>query len=410
METWKRNLLVIWIAQFFSILGFGLGLPFAPFYIQTLGEYSDSEVKFYAGLFMAAAALPMAIMGPIWGILSDRHGRKIMLLRASFCACVIIFAMGLVHDVKLLILLRFFQGALTGTVTAAMTLVVTGSPEKHHGLAMGWISAAIMTGMTSASFVGGFLADAFGYRVPFYIGGALLFTAGTIVALFVEENFTPPEKASIPMDQRLRGAREALGLAAPILVILMLVAFTRMFDRPMFPLLIQHLQGGKLEGAASITGIAEGVAAIAATLSGLCFGRLSDRFSPMKIGRLTALGAGLFMLLIGLAGSLFWVIPLRFCMYFFAGGMDPMFQAWLARTTPEKRRGAVMGLAVSARSGGWLFAPLLSAWIANQWTLKSVFVVGPALFLLLIPAMTILGNRVRATTVEETTEQVAADS
>ncbi len=396
MVNWKRNLAVVWISQFCSLMGFGMSLPFSSYYIQTLGVTEPDAIKFWSGIFVAAACLPLAIMGPIWGMLADRYGRKPMLLRANFSAAVIIGMMALVQNVETLILLRVLQGALTGTVTASMTLVVATAPEHRHGVAMGWLSAAVFSGMTTAAFVGGFLADTVGYRFTFVVSGVMLLIAGLVILLFAQEEFVAPPRARQTLRERWSLRFRLLGPSLPILTILFAMALATQFDTAMFPLLVQELRGGQLEGSASVTGGLNAMGAIGAMLSGLVFGRLADRWAPGLIGRFTAFGAGFFLLLIGLSSSFNVLFPARLGMYFFAGGMDPVFQSWLSRTTPESRRGTVLGLSVTSRSVGWLLAPLLSQWVARTWSIGMVFLVGPFLFWLLIPLIGIMGRRVKA--------------
>lgn len=121
MINWKRNLAILWIGQFLSIMGFQFGLPFAPYYIQSLGITDPVALKMWVALFAAAAPLAFAVFSPIWGALADRFGRKSMLIRAYLGGALVLSLMGTVHHAESLITLRILQGALTGTVTATQT-------------------------------------------------------------------------------------------------------------------------------------------------------------------------------------------------------------------------------------------------------------------------------------------------
>ena len=129
MEDWKRNLYVIWVAELVAIAGFSFVFPFQPYYVQELGVTDLKQVEFWSGLLFAAQAIPMAIFAPIWGSLSDRYGRKLMVERAMFGGAVVLAAMGLVQNVQQLVILRVIQGALTGTVAAATSLVASSTPR-----------------------------------------------------------------------------------------------------------------------------------------------------------------------------------------------------------------------------------------------------------------------------------------
>jgi len=87
-----------------------------------------------------------------------------------------------------------------------------------------------------------------------------------------------------------------------------------------------------------------------------------------------------------------WCFPFlfatRFCTAFCAGGLDPVFQIWLSKITPERERGFIFGWAATARAIGWMFAPLISgavAWLAG---VRTIFFAAAAFFFLLVPLIT----------------------
>src|SRR5882757_8162705 len=81
MAAWERTAWICAATQFVTLVGFGLGLPFLPMYVQALGVTERSEVAIWSGVLSGSAALTMAVLAPIWGLLSDRYGRKPMLIR-----------------------------------------------------------------------------------------------------------------------------------------------------------------------------------------------------------------------------------------------------------------------------------------------------------------------------------------
>lgn len=174
MEQWKSNLYILWIAQIISLTSFGFGLPFMPFYIQDLGVTDPTTLKLYTGLLSAAPAVTMAIMAPVWGLLSDRYGRKIMIQRAMFTAFFIIGLMGMVSQVWQLLILRLMQGFFTGTITASSTFVAANTPNNKLSYALGFLSSSTFIGYSLGPFIGGFVAEYFGYRISFLLGAVLM--------------------------------------------------------------------------------------------------------------------------------------------------------------------------------------------------------------------------------------------
>ena len=134
MVTWKKNFIVVWFSQFLSIMGFAFAMPFAPFFMQELGVTEPAKLKMWVALFAAAAPVTLAILAPFWGLLADRYGRRIMLLRANFAAAIVVALMGTVHSAAALVGLRLFQGVFTGTVAAAQTMVSVQAPPHRQQL------------------------------------------------------------------------------------------------------------------------------------------------------------------------------------------------------------------------------------------------------------------------------------
>ena len=391
---WRQNLAAIWLSQFLSIMGFSFALPFAPYYIQQLGVTDPTALKLWVSAFAAATPLSLALSQPIWGAAADRFGRRRMLVRANLAGALVLMLMASVRSVEALVALRLVQGAFTGTVTAAQTLVAAGTPQRRNGLALGALSAAVFSGTMAGASLGGWFADAFGYRATFYAAAGLIMLAGLLVMLFTREDFVPPsleDQEPIPPHLSLRG----LGMALPILVLIAAMAGVRQFDMALLPLLVQDIHGG-VAGAARWTGILFAVASMGGLLAGPLLGYLADRSSPDRIARICSVGAALTMIPQGLAHAFVTLVPARFGMMFFAGGLDPVFQIWLAKVTPPDRRGVVFGWSSTARSLGWFAAPLISGVLAATIGLRSIYFINAALFLLLLPLINAVVRKMAA--------------
>lgn len=152
---WKQNLFIMWVSQFVSNVGFSLSLPFAPFYLRSLGLADEGRVRAYAAMAAALSNLAFALMAPIWGVLADRYGRKNMVLRATFGGAMIVLLMGMARSPFWFVLLRCCQGLFTGTVSASMTLVASGTPARRQGFALGFLSTSVFSGDMTGLFLGG---------------------------------------------------------------------------------------------------------------------------------------------------------------------------------------------------------------------------------------------------------------
>lgn len=395
MIAWQRNISFIIASQFIALMAFSFAMPFVPFYLQEMGVNDPHELKMWIALFNSAAPLSFAVFSPIWGALGDRYGRRLMLLRANFGGVLVLFLMGVATSPTMLIGLRLLQGVLTGTMTAAITMVSVHTPEKRSGFALGILSSAVSSGIMCGVFVGGIFADLFGYRMAFFASSGIMLVAGFLVLFGIEE-YVPKRRNA---DESLPGLRfipRNLGAAGSILLLVAVIGFVMHFDISWMPLLVQEIHGS-LRGASFWTGSLAAVAGFAGLLAGPIIGRLADRVTPPMIARISSIGAGFMSIVMGVAGNFPLLFGMRFCGAFFAGGLDPVFQIWLSKVTPEKDRGFVFGWAGTARAIGWMFSPLVSgavAWLAG---VRAIFFVAAVFYFLLVPLIGFIVRRLEKT-------------
>jgi len=385
--AWRRNLVFVWFAQVLSLMGFAFAMSFAAYYIQALGVTDSDAVKMWNGLYQAAGPLAFGVMGPIWGALGDRFGRRLMMLRACLAASVIVYLMGCVSSVEQLIFLRLMQGMFTGTVSAAMTLVATTTPGRHHGVALGSLQTSIVVGWMGGSALGGYLADRIGYATTMKFGGVLLLVSALIVLLGVKEDFRKPNGEEAVSSDSDNGQAGTLVGVLPIMALFLCVSLARRFDMAILPLFVQELNGGQLAGSATRMGQLGAACSVAVALSAVVFGYLTDRLTPARIAIVSVLFGSVCTASQFLVGSFGGLVVARLCVSVAMGGLDPACQVWLTRSTIESRRGRLIGYSTSARSLGWIIASLSSAYIATRVGVRPVFLIGGALLLLMVPVI-----------------------
>ncbi len=393
MKHWRKNLIGIWFSQFLSLMGFFFAMPFAPFYLQELGITDPVELKVWVSIFAVASPLAFAVFAPIWGYVSDRYGRRPMLLRATLGAAVVLTLMGTAQSPQFLVFCRVLQGVLTGTMVAAQTMVSVSAPQNRRGMALGSLNAAVFGGMMTGVFVGGVFAELFGYRNAFFVAAVITIISSLFVLFGTTETFVrqPADAEKVPAKAPPSGEVRT-GMVA-FLFLTGIVAMIIHFDAPWLPLLVQEIHKS-LEGSALRTGALGAAGAVAGMLSGLILGRLTDRLRPQIVACTATLGAALFIIPQGLAQSFVLLLAARFGMVFFTGGLDTVFQIWLSRITPEERRGLLFGWSSTARSIGLVIAPMLSGMMASGFGVRSVFLLEALLFLCLAPFIIRMGARI----------------
>ena len=382
---WRRTLVTICVSQFLATCGFALATPFAPFYMQRdLGLTDPRLLRICTALFAAATPAMIAVFAPLWGMVGDRYGRRLMMLRANAGAGVALFAMGFVTDTSQLIALRLLQGVFSGTQIAAQALATAEAPRERSGTVLGALSASMFSAALLGSAAGGFLAEHLGCRMVFWLSGILMLVAGTFILLLVRERHgtlaSPQTSARGMWSNGLGAIRPCL----PLLLALGLITFTRLFDKALLPLVVQRIVGG-IQGASAATGVLLMLGGTAGMLAGIIAGRMADRLPPARVALVAAVGSGLLMLPQGFTNNLTVLYIAHFGAVLFGGGLEPVFQTWLVRRTPEAMRGTVLGWAATARAIGWTAGPLAAGAVAAATDLWEVFVAAAVLYLLLLP-------------------------
>jgi DHA1 family multidrug resistance protein-like MFS transporter len=373
MPAWRRNLYILTVVQLLSTAGFSLVFPFMSLYVQEIGVATGGSVAFWAGLSFSSQAFTMMLAAPIWGAFADRHGRKVMLVRATFGGAVLLVLMGLVQNAEQLVVLRTIQGFVTGVVPAVNALVAASSPRERLGESLGLLNTARAAGVAVGPVIGGILGDAFGFRESFWITGTLLAISGLCALFWVTEEFVPPKRSakrvgffdSYKLLLKLPGVTGLYGLS-----FLRSLGQTMIF--PMIALFVVELTG-VTEGAASITGVIIGLASFTAAASGVWLGRLGDRIGHSKILVISALGATLFYVPQPFVTHVWQLVVLQALQGFAAGGLIPSTSSLMNLWAPAGYQGAIYGLDTSVNAGARSLAPMVAAAVAVWFGLRGVF-------------------------------------
>lgn len=362
IESWRRNLYAITIAQALAIVGFTLREPILPFYLKSLGSLSTDSATRWSGLFAAAGGLTMALTAPLWGIIGDRVGRKPMLLRSMLAAAMTVGLMGLATAPWHIVGLRLVEGAFTGTVTASTALVATTAPKERLGFNLGMVQTAVFAGAAFGPSIGGFTAAHFGYRATFAISAALLISAVILVIFFVQEVFVRvPEHANRRTSGESPWAWILGSVMLTMLAALFMVRFVQMGIRPVMPLYLQELGNYSDTNAATISGWMFGVLGVSSAVSAVIFGRRGDKVGHERILLLCVIGAGVIYVPMALSSSAWQLIALQALFGIAAGGMIPSANAIIANITPADQRGFTYGVTATAGGLGSAIGPLLVA-------------------------------------------------
>lgn len=400
MEPWKRTLAATAVSQIFSILGFSFVTPFMPLFIQQLGIHGTSHITLWAALLSSGTAVTMAISSPIWGAMADRHGRKIMVIRASFSACVIIGLMALAQSVYQLLILRALQGMFTGTVSASQALVASQAPRQRLGFSLGVMQTSVFVGNSMGPFVGGLVADALGFRPSFLAGACLLFISGLVVVLFAREEFVPDKtKAQPSLRAGLADAARTPALMAMVGTVFA-VNFGVTVVYPILPQFVQLLQG--VAHAATTTGLILALAGVAGAISSLTTGYFAERLGYKRVLVVAAVCAGIFSAPQFFVSATWQLLVLRVLTGFAMGAVMPSSSALVASLVPPEKRGTAYGLTASANSIGFAAGPLTAAAVVAVADMRAVFLTAAVLMgiIALWVSLRVPGTRLQVAEIE----------
>lgn len=293
--TNRRNLFILVFSLLVVMLGFGMVIPVFPFLIDKLGASGSAM-----GILVASAALTEFLFGPIWGSLSDRVGRKPILMIGMFGYALAMFLFGIADRIWMLILFRVFSGVLSSaTIATTMAYIGDSTSEKSRGGGMGILGAVGGAGTVIGPGIGGLLAGG-SLSTPFFVSAVMALFSVLLVALLLPESLPVEARGSQTGKIKLvRFAELWRALRGPI-GLLLLIAFLATFGTSHFESIFGLYMLKKLNyGPEQVGGILTLVGAIALIGRGLLTGFVTEHWGePVVIKTSLIVGAVGFILLL----------------------------------------------------------------------------------------------------------------
>lgn len=384
MQYWRRNLLVLWLSQLTVNIGFQAAQPFIPFFMKDALGITDTATRaLLMSRYYFYGMLAYAIFTPLWGVLGDRYGVKLMLYRGSFLPTFLYPLMGFAPNYQCLLALRFIIGALSGTTVAAQMLLVKTTPNERQGFALGVLGTAIWGGAMMGDMVGGLVVYYLGYKATFTLCGLLFFVSGLMITFAHDSEksiSSPTTKRSgvLTFITNFKNERQyfSTGVVA-MLAIIMLSGVVQRVYMPYTSLMVERAceaQGINLDKAAYWTGFVNAFAAAGAMLSGVILGALADKMQEWKLTTPAQLLSSAMLFISAGAVTLFSFGAAHAINTFAVGGLYSVFQKITASLVPTSKRGMVLGCATMVFNIGLMIAALLSGSIAkSSWGLSGVY-------------------------------------
>ncbi|MCL7746347.1 MFS transporter [Halalkalibacter alkaliphilus] len=373
MVSWKRNLWILVISQFIVISAMTMIIPFLPLYLQELGVTDPDTLSIWAGVIFGANFLTAFLFSPFWGRMGDKYGRKMMILRSGFGMALFVSLTGFATGPITLLLLRLLNGVVSGFIPATIGLVSTNTPKERVGYALGLLQSGSVSGAICGPLIGGVLAQAFGFRVVFFITGLCILLATFVVLFFVEEKFSPviaQEKSSTLAEFKFIIKKKPV---LSLYVVIFLIQFAVMGVNPLLSLFVEELTSPTT--VAFYAGLAISVMGFANMITSPQLGKLSDKKGAQHVLIYSMLGVALFSIPQAFVTDIWQLICLRFLIGLCLGGLLPAVNTLIRLHAPEGMESRTYGFSNSAMYLGTMLGPMLGGLVVSGVGIRGLFFV-----------------------------------
>jgi DHA1 family tetracycline resistance protein-like MFS transporter len=348
---------ILFFIVFIDLLGFGIIIPQLPFYGVYFGA-SPAAVT----LLMSCYSLAQFFMSPVLGRVSDRIGRRPVLLVSMACSCLAYMWLGFATALWMLFAARLLAGAGAGNIAAAQAYITDITSPEARAKGMGMIGAAFGLGFTIGPWLGGVVAganpSAEDLQRPAFLAAGLSALAFVLVIALLKESL-PRTGAPAPRANRWQLARGSLRRPVLRLLILLFFAITAAFAgmETTFALWTRDAFGW---GPKQVGWIFFFVGCVLIFVQGVLIGPLSRRLGEARLVLIgcaaIALGLGAITLASGLTVLLF----ASGCLAVGMGLLNPSINSLISRQAGAEERGGIMGVAQSGASLARVVGPAVA--------------------------------------------------
>ncbi len=345
----KSPLLPIFLIVFIDLLGFGLILPLLPYYAETFGA---NELT--VGLLLASYSLMQFIGAPMLGRLSDRYGRRPILLISQLGTFIGFMILGFATTLWMLFLSRIIDGISGANLSTAQAYIADVTDEKNRAKSFGLIGAAFGLGFIIGPAVGGFLSQ-FGYHVPAFFAAGLSMLTMILTFVMLPE---PQRKSNARREFSMKALKQAFG--HPTVGILLSIVFTfglafAMFQTS-FALFASARFGFNVQQTALVLTY---VGILSVIMQLVVVKRVVKRLGENRsiVVTISALALGLVLMA---AVQNPWMLIVVMPVLSFGGGVtSPVLTSLISKSVDRAEVGGMLGISTSVDSMSRVVAPIL---------------------------------------------------
>lgn len=370
----KSNLTILFITLVIMMMGFGIIIPILP---DLVVKYGGTGVEM--GGLMAIFSAMQFLFSPMWGSLSDRFGRKPILMLGVFGNAISMLALGLSTELWMLFAARGLAGVLSSaTLPTAMAYISDSTDDKSRGGGMGVIGAAMGLGMILGPGAGGMLS-AISLQAPFYFAAILSLLAVAAIWLFLPESLGVEQRDTSTRVQgpQLRTMWESLfGPLAFLFVAAFMISFAMTNFEGIYAYYAKDRYG---YGPETIGVILTAIGVVSVIAQGALTGIATRRFGEVNVIKASLIASVAGFLVMLLATNLVMVV-LTSSFFVLANAMlRPAVSSLISQRT-TKGQGIAMGLNNAFMSLGRVVGPLWAG-IVIDINLSFPFITGAIIML-----------------------------
>ncbi len=349
-------LFVIFLTVFIDMVGFGIIIPVLPLYAEHF-HASPVQIGWLTGIYSGMQIIFM----PILGRLSDRYGRRPILIVSLAGTAVGFLVMGWAHSLALLFVARIIDGATGGNIATAQAYIADISTPENRSRSMGVIGAAFGLGFTFGPMIGGIMSH-ISYGAPFYFAAALAAVNVVLLYFILPESLSPEYRSQPHVRTRLaevfqhgHGRKFATIVATYFFSITGFAIMTTLFA-----LFTQRHFGFDARKTGYLFGF---IGIISVILQGGLIGRLIKMFGETALARTGLLLLAISLALLPLVTTIPTLLAACAAIAIANGLVNPTLNGLASQMIDRSWQGRALGLMQSAGSLGRLIGPLLGGWL-----------------------------------------------
>ena len=341
-------LVIIFLTVFIDLLGFGIIIPLLPFYAESYGAGA-----FTVGLLGTVFSLMQFLVAPIAGRLSDRIGRRPVIIYGLLASAIAYGSLALADSLALIFAARVLGGIAGGNIPAAQAYIADVTTPENRAKGMGLIGAAFGLGFVFGPAIGGVLTR-FGPSAPMWCAGAVCFLNFVAAVFFLPESRRgSASTVSLGRIDLFRRARRHPGLVRLLLVFFMVSAAFSGFEAT-FALFTERRFGFTAETIGYVFAF---IGLILATVNGVLVGRVVPRIGERRTVPLALSAIALGLLMLPMAATVIALFAVCGTIALGMGFNNPALTSIVSRLSDPGEQGGMLGLAQSLAALGRIAGP-----------------------------------------------------